>query len=802
MAADEDDLPFLEVPSSLYQRSMEVARGGMGRIVVARDRRLRRWVAVKELLDSSVDSRRFEREALITAKLQHPNIVRVYEAGLWPSGEPFYAMEMVRGLSLDVVIGQKKTLDDRLALLPNVIATADALAYAHSQRIIHRDLKPGNILVGNFGETVVIDWGLAKDLDQVSELPSQPSQLRPQPDGLAADTQPDPLPATDEADSKNMGSLTQVGSVLGTPTYMPPEQARGDTVDERADVYAIGAILYSVLTGRAPYRGRSSEDVLVAVLSGPPATVESLAPAAPPDLCAVVRRAMAASLDDRYPTASELAADLRRFQTGQLVKAHHYSRAQILRRWARRNRAVLLVIGSALALLATIGAFSVRRIVVERDRANEARRSAVDARTKAEAAEHRALLRADELMLSQARQALDKDPSLSLAWLKELTAASTVGERVRTILEEAVRRGVSRVLRGHTDDIDYLRYAPDGKGIASGSDDRTVRLWSLPDGQSRLLAGHTGKVHALAWSPDGHTVASGSVDQTVRLWDFTSGDSRTLIGHRGTVRSIAFSPDGTILITGSQDKTLRAWQLPVGTPLWTVPHSDELRGVAFSPDGTLVASCTADGKVGIWDAHTGKGQLLVGKHAIVRLVRFSPDSKLLVSAGEDNEIHIWDVATHQSRTLKGHEDVVKDVAFSPDGHLLVSVSQDRMVRLWQVATGHSQVLGEHTGGIKAVVFSPDGRRVASGGSDQVIRVFDLEAGGAPRLLRGHSAAVKALAFSPDSHSLASSSDDDSVRWWPLERVTLPGADAPAAELRAFLDRQTNLTVAAEVLPIP
>src|SRR5262249_39665936 len=163
-----------------------------------------------------------------------------YEAGRWPTGEPFYAMEMVRGVSLDHVIPGKRTLDERLALLPNVIAAADALAYAHSQHIIHRDLKPGNVLVGKFGETVVIDWGLAKDLENPNDAPPKPAA-------------PVPFP-TDAADA----GLTVAGSVMGTPSYMPPEQARGEVVDERADVYSLGAILYSVLAGRPPYRGKVS----------------------------------------------------------------------------------------------------------------------------------------------------------------------------------------------------------------------------------------------------------------------------------------------------------------------------------------------------------------------------------------------------------------------------------------------------------------------------------------------------------------------------------------------------------------
>jgi len=236
-----DDAALPVVSPDLYAREGEVARGGMGRIMAARDRRLGRAVALKELHQESASSaRRFVREALVTARLQHPSIVPVYEAGRWPEGVPFYAMKMVSGRSLDAVIRSTPTLAGRLALLPHVIAVAEAIAYAHSERIIHRDLKPANVLVGSFGETVVVDWGLAKDLS------------RPAGDDPSAER----LPVVSGTDA------TIVGTVLGTPHYMPPEQARGEGVDERADVYALGAILYYLMTGAPPHAGKTATEAL------------------------------------------------------------------------------------------------------------------------------------------------------------------------------------------------------------------------------------------------------------------------------------------------------------------------------------------------------------------------------------------------------------------------------------------------------------------------------------------------------------------------------------------------------------
>ncbi len=344
-----------------FVRGATVARGGMGRIVIARDRRIGRDVAIKELIAPSPSARqRFEREARITARLQHPAIVSLHEAGTWPSGEPFYAMKLVAGRPLDKVIAAAETPAARIALLPHGIAVADALAYAHARRVIHRDLKPANVLVGDYGETVVIDWGLAKDLTTAEVEVSDPDVNR----------------SSDE---------TAFGSVLGTPAYMPPEQARGETVDERADVYAIGALLYHLLGGKPPFTGSSSDEVLERVLRERARPLPERAPEVPRDLAAIVAKAMARDPEDRYPTAGALADDLRRFQAGQLVGAHHYTIGALLGRWVRRHRAVIGVSAAALVVLAVLAIVGVRRVVAERDAARRAEQVAADERATAEA---------------------------------------------------------------------------------------------------------------------------------------------------------------------------------------------------------------------------------------------------------------------------------------------------------------------------------------------------------------------------------------------------------------------------------
>jgi serine/threonine protein kinase len=397
------EMPPLPLVSDVYYRPLrEIARGGMGRIVAAEDHRLGRQVALKELLDpASEQLGRFQREALITARLQHPGIVPVYEAGRWPSGEPFFAMKLVSGRPLDRVIADARTLETRLALLPRIAAATDAIAYAHSQRVVHRDLKPANVLIGEFGETVVIDWGLAKNLDE-AESPESTVRFARTTRPMAAST---PAHASPPA-SQHASTLTIAGSVMGTPAYMAPEQARGEPVDQRADVFALGAMLYHLLAGVPPYNARTATEVIAAASVGKVVALAAREPGAPPDLVAIVERAMAPLPHDRYADAGELATELRRFLTGQLVSAHRYTAGQRIGRFVRRHRAAVTIAMLAAIGFASGGTFAVRRILHERDVADHERRLAD---TRRVAAEH--LI---DKMLSDVRTRLEQIGRLDL----------------------------------------------------------------------------------------------------------------------------------------------------------------------------------------------------------------------------------------------------------------------------------------------------------------------------------------------------------------------------------------------------
>jgi tetratricopeptide (TPR) repeat protein/tRNA A-37 threonylcarbamoyl transferase component Bud32 len=470
------DYPALAtVDPDHYVFVAQLASGGMGRIIRARDRRLGRDVALKEnAVESREQARRFEREARITARLQHPSIVQVHEAGVWPGGEPFFAMQLVAGRSLDQVIAAATTLDARLALVPNALAVADAIAYAHSLGVIHRDLKPRNVIVGEFGETVVVDWGLAKDLTS------------PMPDVVDA---PFRMPASP-------AEATGLGTVVGTPAYMPPEQARGEPVDQRADVYALGALLFHVLAGRPPVLGETSADVLATIAAGGAASLDEVEPELPADLLAIVAKAMASASGDRYPSARELARDLRQFQTGQLVSAHRYTPAQLVRRWLRRHRGAVTAIAGAALVLAAVGAISVRRIVRAEHVAETERHAAEQHRGDAE--------ELMSFMLGDLRAKLQPIGKLDLLDAVATKAASYYEQRPDGTPADRRKRAAALtslgdvlLARGHTQEA-LARYRAAqviAERLVADAPDR-------PDAQRELSVAHTRIGDALAAQGD------------------------------------------------------------------------------------------------------------------------------------------------------------------------------------------------------------------------------------------------------------------------------------------------------------
>ena len=342
-----------------------LGKGGIGRVVVVHDRFLGRDVAMKELLGkdthiaeaatdkSTALEARFLREARVTGQLEHPAIVPVYEVGQRQGGEIFYTMQRVRGGTLHEASRKAKNLVERLALLPHFVAVCQAIAYAHSRGIVHRDIKPQNVMVGPFGETVVLDWGLAR--------------LKGRPDDSRSDMRMAP----------DITGNALRGAAIGTPAYMSPEQAAGrnEEIDERSDVWGLGALLYELLTGRPPYDGPTPIDVLSKILRDPVEPVRTRAPAVPVDLAAICDKALSKDRARRYPSAEALKEDIEAFMAGRKVAAHEYTSWELVRRFTYQNRVVLSVLGALVISLLSWSAVVYVRVRTENE----------DARTFAQA---------------------------------------------------------------------------------------------------------------------------------------------------------------------------------------------------------------------------------------------------------------------------------------------------------------------------------------------------------------------------------------------------------------------------------
>ncbi|MEG3983143.1 CHAT domain-containing protein [Microcoleus sp. T3B2] len=327
-------------------------------------------------------------------------------------------------------------------------------------------------------------------------------------------------------------------------------------------------------------------------------------------------------------------------------------------------------------------------------------------------------------------------------------------------------------LKGHKAGVTSVAISPNGKLIVSGSSDKTIRLWDATIGQpvGKPLEGHEESISSVAFSPDGKRIASGSWDKTIRLWNVTTGQplGKPLEGHKAGVISVAFSPDGKRIVSGSDDKMIRLWNAtgqPIGQPL--TGHQEAVYSVAFSPDGKRIVSGSDDKTIRLWDA-TGQpmGKPLTGHQEAVYSVAFSPDGKQVVSSSPDKTIRLWDVT--MSQIVWESKEVVNSVAFSPNSKRVASGHQDGMIGLWDTTT--RQPLGKplkgHLENIYSVAFSPDGKRIASGSDDKTIRLWDATTGqpiGKP--LMGHQKAVLSVAFSPDGKRVVSGSEDNTIRLW-------------------------------------
>ncbi|HEY4182210.1 MAG TPA: serine/threonine-protein kinase [Kofleriaceae bacterium] len=547
------------IPDARYEIGPEIARGGMGRVVEATDTFLGRVVALKEALADDKDSiERFARETRITARLEHPAIVPVHDGGIGSNGMPYYVMRKIGGTQLERLVATAESLGDRLALIPHVVATAQAVAHAHERGIVHRDIKPSNILIGELGETILIDWGLAKLIGETDE----PSTGRATTNGDLR---------TNDLDTIQ----TRAGIVFGTPGFMAPEQLRAGPVDPRWDVYALGATLYHLLSRKPPHYAKSADEMMLAAIKAPPQPIGERVAGVPPELSAIVDKALAFDLGQRYADAKQIAEDLTRFTKGQLVAAHHYTPRERIAKFIRQHRAEVLTSLGALVLLLVLGTLAVVRIVRERNRADHA---AIIARK----AQHEAEDNAEELRLGQARALASSNPTLAIALLAPL--AEKRWQDVRVIAAQARASGVAWGLPASRT-THALAMSPDGLRAVSVGDDGRVRLYDLVAHSSRDLFDAKIPVEA-RFSTDGKQVVLWA-QQHITLVDLATGTHRD-IAQPHIISSLALA--GTNAYWSDPDGAV--WQLDLaatGASAIQLPTDDKITLVAASPRGTWIA---------------------------------------------------------------------------------------------------------------------------------------------------------------------------------------------------------------------
>ena len=766
--------PRASIPG--YEILGELGRGGMGVVYKARHVGLNRVVALKMILSAEHAGKeavaRFKAEAEAVAQLRHPNIIQVYDIGE-QDGRPFFSMEYVEGGSLQNRIGGQPQPPKWCAEIAEKLALA--MHVAHSQGIVHRDLKPANVLLTTQGDPKIMDFGLAKRVESGE-------------------------------------ALTQSGAVMGTPQYMAPEQASGEArrVGPPADVYALGAILYTMLTGKPPFSADTAMGVLRKVLNDEPTPPTTMHRRIPPDLETICLKCLQKEPQKRYASAQELAADLRRFLNHEPIVARPSGPWERAAKWARRRPAVAALIGvSVIALLSIVGGslWYSAQLGVERDRAQcetlekeRQRQKAVEQEEAARKSQRDAEKRLADSLVSQAdalclaRRFVEgisryDEARLLFGRLGEPVLPAEAG-MLDAYEQASVPLGT---FRGHADSVLSVVFSPDGKFALSGSGDKTLKLWDVATGRElRTFSGHRGTIWSVAFSPNGKIALSGSEDNTVKLWDVATGrELRTFSGHAKRVKSVAFCPDGRFALSGSFDNTLKLWDVTTGRDLRTFSHhSEPVLCVAFSPDGKLALSGSCDSTMKLWDLAMGRElRTLSGHVSGITGLAFSSNGKFALSGSGDNTVRLWDVATGQElRTFSGHALGVEDVAFSPDGKLALSAGGDRSLRLWDVAAGTElRTFRGHTSPVDSVAFSPDGKYALSGSGDKTLRLWGLVRGRELRTFRGHAQPVSSVALSPDGRIALSASYDKTAKEWDV---------ATGRELRTLSGHAGNVCSAA------
>ena len=793
--------PAASTPQTLPERlgrfliKERLGAGAFGAVYRAHDPQLGREVALKVPHPGSLteprQAERFLREGRAVAGLHHPHIVPVFDAG--QDGAVHYlAAAFIPGRTLAHECAGGPLAFRRAAEL--VRQLAEALAYAHTKGIIHRDVKPANVLLDERGEAHLADFGLAHRADEGDE------------------------------------ALTREGAVLGTPAYMAPEQAEGQHGEPlpASDQYSLGAVLYELLTGEAPFSGPPAI-VLYNVLHCEPEPVRKLNAQVPPELEAVCLKALAKRPEDRYGDCAALADDLRRWGEGLPVQARPLRMAERCLRWLKREPRLAALAGLTVVCLLLTSVLAVARaqeLSANKERTRELVAQAAEEKQKAATQKEQAQARQNEGEQS-AREAKSFRAKADRQRQEARNAKEDQDRHTQAAVQalqqaaEQEREARRKLYRAH---LEIARTAFDRKDTkrtraslarhfpAPGQDDVRGADWhdlwiKLPS--ELTAADHLAHLSCVAIK--GSTLASGSADQTVRIRYGSERPTAIFTDLPGTITALAFDPPGWNLASAG-GKTVRVCFTNGGrVRAHLSAHTATVTALAFRSDSKALASAASGEKVIVWTANprfnpdmsfdgeatTWKPVSLEGKPGVVRGLAFSPDGKIL-GAGSDADVWLWDVRTGQRRsTLSGQERVVTCVAFRPDGKTVAAGGADGTVKLWDVAGGKARItLRGHPGPVHAVAFSPDGRTLVTGSEDDRIRFWDADGGKELGSVAAAGPGICALAFGREEPWVTVVSRGLKRKTFPLNagRLRLVLADGGKVACVAFSPDSKTLAV--------
>ncbi len=737
----EEALPFDdELPAQIgrYKILRKIGEGGLGVVYEARQDNPNRLVALKIMRPGLLSEhlvRRFQREANVLGQLQHPGIAQIHDAGIAAdSRQPFLAMELVRGRPLNEhAAAHRFSLREKLEVVAKI---CDAVQHAHDRGVIHRDLKPANLLVDESGQPKVLDFGVAR---------------------------------VTASDLHTITLKTNVGQLIGTIPYMSPEQVSGDVaqLDVRSDVYALGVVMYELFSGRLPIdvQDRSIPEAIRLIREQDPTRLGSIDTSLRGEVDTIVAKAIEKDKTRRYQSAAELAANIRRYLHDEPIVARPASTFYQLRKFAKRNKALVAGVSATILLLATL---AIRESWVRRDAQRIAYRAGMAAASAA--------LRGHDCF--GCRSQLEQVPRGLRGW-EWRHVNSQLDDSAAMFQTDA---GSIHPIGFRSDNGLVYALADRGEFHSSNSLMRSYELLALDLSAGRISGGRN--VEALealiGLDPNPGRIVFYSADRIAYAEDALTGADRRVLGTLGNIeaaRPIASSEDNDRMLWFDAHEAV-VIDTVTGERRSFSEGRPPTRCGAMDAGGSKIAYTvgrpdSADVDVLVWDVQNGR--LLCegrGHRDSIWKLAFSPDGSRLVSASMDYTIRQWPLEGSQPlrwETITEHANRVTALAFSPRGDRFATGSRDRTVRLWDSQTGESLgVFLGHVDEIQSLAFSADGSRLASGSPDGSIRIWELPRHGDPRVLLGHSSFVYAVAVSPDGTRIASGGWDGTIRTWDLE----------------------------------